>query len=135
MKEFRHFLESSALYGFNFYREEAQRSFSKMVFVLWAVSCSDVHAQKLSLDQAVQTALKNNLGIKSAEYQIEYFKQLKKTGSDIGKLSAVWTHGQYNSIYQDNNFTLSQTIPFPTTISNQILLGKEQVKTTFSKVI
>jgi len=127
MKEFRHFLASLRLCSFNFYREEAQRSFSKMVFVLWAVSCSDVHAQKLSLDQAVQTALKNNLGIKSAEYQIEYFKQLKKTGSDIGKLSAVWMHGQYNSIYQDNNFTLSQTIPFPTTISNQILLGKEQV--------
>src|SRR5258708_5043237 len=127
MKEFRHFLASLRLCSFNFYGEEAKRSFSKMVFVLWAVSCSDVHAQKLSLDQAVQTALKNNLGIKSAEYQIEYFKQLKKTGSDIGKLSAVWMHGQYNSIYQDNNFTLSQTIPFPTTISNQILLGKEQV--------
>src|SRR5258706_4833574 len=129
MKEFRHFLESSALYGFNFYREgaRAQRLFGKMLFVLYAVSCADARAQKLSLDQALQTALKNNLGIKSAEYQIEYFKQLKKTGSDIGKLSAVWMHGQYNSIYQDNNFTLSQTIPFPTTISNQILLGKEQV--------
>ncbi len=85
------------------------------------------HSQKISLDEAVQTALKNNLGIKSAEYQIEYFKQLKKTGSDIGKLSAVWMHGQYNSIYKDNNLTLSQTIPFPTTISNQIQLGKEQV--------
>lgn len=91
------------------------------VFILSA------NAQKLSLDQAVQTALKNNLGIKSAEQQIEYFRQLKKTGSDIGKLSAVWMHGQYNSVYQDNNFTVSQTIPFPTTLSNQIQFGKEQV--------
>jgi len=86
-----------------------------------------VNAQRLTLDQAVQTALKNNLGIKSAEQQIEYFKQLKKSGSDIGKLSAVWMHGQYNSLYQDNNLTLSQTIPFPTTLSNQIQLGKEHV--------
>ncbi|HCW07434.1 MAG TPA: hypothetical protein DGG95_08740 [Cytophagales bacterium] len=86
-----------------------------------------IQAQKLTLDQAVATALKNNPGIKSAEYQIDYFKELKKTGSDIGKLSAVWMHGQYNSIYQDNNLTLSQTIPFPTTISNQIQLGREQV--------
>lgn len=83
--------------------------------------------QKLTLQEAVQTALKNNLGIKAAEYQIEYFKELKKTGSDIGKLSATWMHGQYNSIYQDNNLVLSQTIPFPTTLSNQLLLGKEQV--------
>lgn len=127
MKEFRHFLASLRLCGFYHEGAKAQRLFSKMVFVLYAVSCADTHAQKFSLDQAVEAALKNNLGIKSAEYQIEYFKQLKKTGSDIGKLSAVWMHGQYNSIYQDNNFTLSQTIPFPTAISNQILLGKEQV--------
>lgn len=84
-------------------------------------------AQRLSLEQAVQAALKNNLGIKSAEQQIEYFRQLKKTGSDIGKLSAVWMHGQYNSVYQDNNFTLTQTIPFPATLSNQLRLGKEQL--------
>lgn len=96
------------------------------IFLL-SVFIISANAQKLSLDQAVQTALKNNLGIKSAEQQIEYFRQLKKTGSDIGKLSAVWMHGQYNSIYQDNNFTVSQTIPFPTTLSNQIQLGKEQV--------
>jgi len=90
-------------------------------------SFANVNAQQLSLDQAVQTALKNNLGIKSAEQQIEYFKEIKKTGSDIGKLSAVWMHGQYNSLYKDNNITLSQTIPFPTTLSNQVRLGKEQV--------
>jgi len=101
-----------------------------LIIVATIFSCfglADVLAQKLSLDQAVQTALKNNLGIKSAEQQIDYFKQIKKAGSDIGKLSAVWMHGQYNSVYQDNNFTVSQTIPFPTTLSNQIRLGKEQV--------
>ena len=85
------------------------------------------HAQKLTLDQAVQTALQNNLGIKSAESQIDYFKALKKTGSDIGKLSAVWMHGQYNSVYQDNNLTLQQTIPFPSALANQVKLGREQV--------
>jgi len=85
------------------------------------------NAQKLTLEQAVQAALQNNLGIKSAESQIDYFKELKKTGTDIGKLSAVWTHGQFNSVYQDNNLTLQQTIPFPTTLSNQVKLGKEQV--------
>jgi len=85
------------------------------------------NAQKLSLDKAVQLALQNNLGIKSAESQIDYFKEMKKTGSDIGKLSALWMHGQYNSLYEDNNLTLLQTIPFPTAITNQVKLGKEQI--------
>jgi len=88
---------------------------------------ASTNAQRLTLDQAVQTALQNNLGIKSAESQIDYFKELKKTGSDIGKLSAVWMHGQYNSVYTDNNLTLQQTIPFPTTLSNQVKFGKEQI--------
>jgi cobalt-zinc-cadmium resistance protein CzcA len=86
-----------------------------------------VSAQKLTLDQAVQSALQNNLSIKAAEYRIDYFKESKKTGSDIGKLSALWMHGQYNSLYTDNNLTLLQTIPFPTTIASQLKLGQEQV--------
>src|SRR5882724_6577905 len=97
------------------------------LLLLCSFLASFSQAQKFTLDEAVQTALKNNLGIKSAEYQIDYFKELKKTGSDIGKLSATWMHGQYNSVYQDNNFTLLQTIPFPTTISSQLKFGSEQV--------
>jgi cobalt-zinc-cadmium resistance protein CzcA len=99
---------------------------SKFIIVLLLLS-SNLHAQKLTLDQAVQSALQNNLGIKAAEYRLDYFKESKKTGSDIGKLSALWMHGQYNSLYQDNNLTLLQTIPFPTTIASQVKLGQEQV--------
>jgi cobalt-zinc-cadmium resistance protein CzcA len=97
--------------------------------ILWAALLISVfaNAQKVTLDKAVQAALQNNLGIKSAESQIDYFKELKKTGSDIGKLSAVWMHGQYNSVYQDNNLTLQQTIPFPSALANQVKLGKEQI--------
>jgi len=97
--------------------------------ILWAVLLISnfAEAQKLTLDQAVQAALQNNVGIKSAESQIDYFKELKKTGTDIGKLSAIWMHGQYNSIYQDNNLTLQQTIPFPSALANQVKLGKEQI--------
>src|SRR5882672_2708697 len=97
--------------------------------ILWAALLvpAFANAQKVTLDQAVQTALQNNLGIKSAESQIEYYKELKKTGTDIGKLSAVWMHGQYNSIYQDNNLSLQQTIPFPSALISQVKLGKEQI--------
>lgn len=102
----------------------SQRAF--LFFVSFSVS-SLVTAQRLTLDQAIQSALKNNLGIKSAEFQIDYFKEVKKTGTDIGKLSAMWMHGQYNSLYQDNNLTLQQSIPFPTTLVSQVKLGSEQV--------
>ncbi len=100
---------------------------SNLIIAAFLVSAISARSQKLTLDEAVNTALQNNAGIKSAEYQIDYYKELKKTGTDIGKLSAKWMHGQYNSIYQDNNLTLQQTIPFPSALINQVKLGKEQV--------
>jgi len=97
------------------------------LYLVLSMALSSALAQPMSRDQAVKTALANNQLIKSAEYQVEYFKELKKTGSDIGKLSVIWMHGQYNSIVQDDNFTLTQSLPFPTTMSAQIKLGKEQI--------
>ena len=96
----------------------------KFLILLFSTSA---FGQQMSREQVVQTALQNNQLIKSAEFQVEYFRQLKKTGTDIGKLTALWMHGQYNSLQQDNNLTLTQSIPFPTTMGAQVRLGKEQV--------
>jgi cobalt-zinc-cadmium resistance protein CzcA len=101
---------------------------TNLTFVIIGLLSQRVFAQQpISLEQAVQTALQKNQLIKSAEYQVEYFKQVKKTSTEIGKLSAMWMHGQYNSLYQDNNLTFVQTLPFPTLLGSQIQLGKEQV--------
>src|SRR5258708_20579701 len=97
------------------------------LMVLGLLSWSAQAQQPFTLDEAVQTALKKNQLIQAGEYQVEYFRQIRKTASDIGKLSAIWMHGQYNSIYQDNNLTFAQTIPFPTVLLSQSQLGTEQV--------
>ncbi len=84
--------------------------------------------QSLTMAESVQLALKNNLQVKADEYMVQSFQQLKKTHSDIGKTSVTWMHGQYNSLNKDNNFTLSQTIPFPTVIAQQLKLGEAQTE-------
>jgi cobalt-zinc-cadmium resistance protein CzcA len=84
-------------------------------------------AQKLSEAEAIQMAFENNASIKSAQAQIEYFRQVKKAGSDIGKLSAVWMRGQYNTIENDQNLTLTQSLPFPGTMVSAIRLGEQEV--------
>jgi cobalt-zinc-cadmium resistance protein CzcA len=84
-------------------------------------------AQEMSREEAVQTALKNNDRIKAAEFQTEQARQLKRTQADLGNFSATIMKGQYNTIQQDNNLTLTQSIPFPTTLASQVKLGKEQV--------
>lgn len=75
--------------------------------------------QILSLEQAMQMAVQNNNSLKAAQYNVDYNKTLKGTSTDIGKTSATLMYGQYNSYYNDNNFMISQTIPFPTTMYRQ----------------
>jgi cobalt-zinc-cadmium resistance protein CzcA len=90
-------------------------------------SSTKVYAQRLSESEAISKAFENNLQLQAAANQIDYFRQLKKSGSDIGKLSIVWMNGQYNTIEKDNNITLTQNIPFPGTIGAHLKLGEEQI--------
>jgi cobalt-zinc-cadmium resistance protein CzcA len=103
------------------------KKISQRLYILFVLISISAQAQTLTREQAIETALQNNQQIKSAEFEVEYFKQMKKTGSDLGKFSAMWMSGQYNTIETDNNFTFSQSIPFPTAIGAHTRLKKEQV--------
>ncbi|MCO6499090.1 MAG: CusA/CzcA family heavy metal efflux RND transporter [Vicingus serpentipes] len=71
--------------------------------------------QPLSLNDAINMALENNLTVKSAQLEVEYNHQQKKSSVDLGKTQFSWQHGQYNSIVKnDNYFDVSQTFAFPT---------------------
>ncbi len=98
-----------------------------LAFIILLTAPTSLIAQLVSSKEAVKIALEKNQTVKAAEYSIDYYRQLKKTGTDIGKLNVMWMHGQYNSLQQDDNYTFTQTIPFPTTLINQVKLGKEHV--------
>lgn len=67
----------------------------------------------ITLDQAVQTALKNNVSIQAAQYDVQSQRSLKGTAFDLPKTNVSLLYGQYNSYAKnDNNVTVTQTIPF-----------------------
>lgn len=80
--------------------------------------------QSLTLEQAIDAALKNNLRVSAAEYQVKQYDQLKKASWDIGKTNATLMRGNFNSINTDNNLTITQTIPFPSVMVQQGKLGR-----------
>jgi hypothetical protein len=43
-------------------------------FIIPVLLSTSAFGQRLTLDQAVQSALQNNSGIKAAEYRVDYFK-------------------------------------------------------------
>lgn len=92
------------------------------LFTLAAQAQSD----KLTIEQAVTEALKNNAGIKAAAYEVELQKQLKKTSFDLPKTDISLMSGQYNSYSNDHNVTISQAIPF-TVFGSQGALNRSVV--------
>lgn len=69
------------------------------------------------MQQLIDLAIKNNPATQASSLEIERQTKLKRTSSEIPKTDVLFMYGQYNSVYdQDNNLTISQSIPFPTEI-------------------
>lgn len=80
------------------------------------------------VEEAIRLAIENNKSLKASQYQVDYSNRLRGTATDLGKTSATLMYGQYNSYYSDNNITVSQTIPFPTTMHRQAQYYKAAAK-------
>lgn len=84
--------------------------------------------QQISLDSALSVALKNNKELQATGSEVDYYRQMKKTASILPNTNVSMVYGQYNSYSgNDNNITVSQTIPFPTVFGAKAALGDAQV--------
>lgn len=95
-------------------------------------------SNKLTVQQAIDVALKNNAGIKTVAYDVESQRQLKKTGFDLPKTSVSLQYGQYNSFAKnDNNISITQSIPLTILGSqaslNRSLLASSELKKAFTE--
>lgn len=98
------------------------RPFFFLLMLLTAAACWAQPAT-LSLNQAIEMAKANNYSLQSAAYEVDAQQKLKKTGFDLPKANAMLMYGQYNSYRNDNNVTLTQTIPF-TALGSQAALNR-----------
>jgi cobalt-zinc-cadmium resistance protein CzcA len=84
--------------------------------------------QPISLQAAMDTAVKNNLLLRNEKLLVNYREALNRSGSDIPQTMITGEYGQYNSIYKDTRFSVSQTIKFPTIYAKQKSLLDEEWK-------
>ncbi|MEB2787100.1 CusA/CzcA family heavy metal efflux RND transporter [Algoriphagus persicinus] len=107
-----------------------------MVFGLLFTQVPKVLAQESqvtyqSLDEAIQAAIQNNPTLKAAELQTQQEQALKGASWNLPKTNFNLTHGQYNSIYDnDNQFNISQSFDFPTVYTNQNMLAKAKIESS-----
>jgi cobalt-zinc-cadmium resistance protein CzcA len=105
-----------------------KKLYSAFIAVLAAIA-TNAQPVQLTLEEAVQRALQNNQNLAAASLEVDYQHHVKRAATDIGKTSVMYMRGQYNSyVQEDNNITLSQSIPFPTVFTAQHGLGKAQIR-------
>jgi len=85
-------------------------------------------AQNISLNAAIDTAVKNNLNLKSEKLKVAYQEALLKSGVNIQPTNFVAEYGQINSIFQDSRINIGQTIRFPSVYVNQKAILNEAWK-------
>ncbi len=74
---------------------------------------------KITLEKAIETALKNNNSIKNEKLKAEYSKAMIKSSSDIPKTNIFGEFGQINSNQSDTKFGIAQSFALPTVYNRQ----------------
>ncbi len=99
---------------------------------LFLVSAAKTQAQEspviTTLEQAINTGLRNNGEIRSAQKSVELAKYGKKASFNPSKTEIGFQYGQYNSYENDFSVELNQSFEFPIVYSRQAKLANEQIK-------
>jgi heavy metal efflux system protein len=88
---------------------------------------AQAQTENLTIEQAVETALKNNPQIKAASLGVERQIKLKKTAFDLDDTEFAFSNGQINSSFIDYQWQLSQGFKIPTAYIAQSKLLRKQV--------
>lgn len=77
----------------------------------------------ITRQQAIDRAMSQSRAVRAARSTIAQYDALQGAAIDLGKTTVQYMGGQYNSVNTDNNFTIGQTIPFPTVLTSQHALA------------
>ncbi len=96
------------------------RSIAVVLLLMLLCGSSTAFAQTpISLQAAIDTALRNNLSLRQERLNADYLKALRGTSWDIPQTFVGGEYGQLNSPLNDNKIGVSQTIRFPTVYARQ----------------
>lgn len=82
----------------------------------------------ITLQAAIDTALKNNLQVKNEQLKAQYQQMLTKTATLLPQTNFIAEAGQINSIYNDTKFSIGQSMSFPTVYAKQKQMLQQEWK-------
>lgn len=88
----------------------------------------------ITLQAAIETAIKNNLTVKNEKLRAQYQQAMIKTSANIPQTTVFAEAGQINSSYTDTKIGISQSFSFPTVYAKQSKLLQEDWKSSMFTV-
>ena len=111
------------------FSQKKKNTITTTLLLLVFASFQNANAQSpITLQTAIDTALKNNLSVKNETLNAEYHQKLKATSTEIPKTNITGDYGNINSSYKDKRFGIAQSIAFPTVYVKQKSLQNENYK-------
>ena len=106
---------------------KSQQAIATLLFMLVATTTAAAQqpASPLSLDSALSLARSRNALVTIARLESEQAAEASAAAFELPALSVTYMGGQYNALSNDNNLTISQTIPFPTKLTSASSLADE----------
>lgn len=90
-----------------------------LFFISIAYAPGAMAQQPITVEAAIDTALKNNRQIKNERLRNEYQQILVSSGTTIPQANLTVEAGQINSVFFDTRLGISQSFSFPTVYSRQ----------------
>ncbi|MEQ1732749.1 MAG: CusA/CzcA family heavy metal efflux RND transporter [Bacteroidia bacterium] len=95
-----------------------------IIGMILLMNLNAVQAQQLTLANAISTAVANNKALSIADMNVKIAQLQAKQAFDLPKANVGLMYGQMNSYVKvDNNFSISQNVPFPTAMLAKKNLG------------
>lgn len=106
-----------------------------MAIVLIFAAFLPAGAQRsISIEEALENAVENNLLIQNRELRAEQAKQLTKTGMNIANTVVGAEYGNFNSPFRDDRFSITQSFSLPAVYNRQSKQLNEEWKAMLLEV-
>ncbi len=115
-------------------RKQMNRIIPLLIIFISIIQSSASAQSPVSLQAAIDTALKNNLQVRNAQLMAQYHQLQIKTAAIVPPASVTGEFGQINSAYMDTKFSVGQSFHFPKLYTRQRELLKEEWKSSLAEV-
>ncbi len=105
-----------------------------LVLVFLSISLSSQAQAPISLKDAIDSALHNNLLVKNEQLKSKYQQLLINSAANIPQANFAAEAGQINSIYADTKFSIGQSFSFPKVYTKQKEVMQQEWKSSVLNV-